>query len=209
MCPSFSLCACRILKIRSCLRNPLAPGRSRVRAILVSSVMFFSFNSAIVIFTYGNLMIRRGKSAQPWIETFGLNSCGGLGLNSGEGVLCSQTAAGCKLFSLCCLPHDFLGSLHLGKARKHLVHGVLDPGVGFVKAPGRLAGKLAQGVAISHRAQSAIDQFRAHSNLSSDVLELPLQMYRISPDPGYLLAWLCRGQMHLSRCRAQPYSCNI
>src|SRR5215470_15022034 len=39
--------------MRSCLRRPLAPGRSRVRAIFVSSVMFFSFSSAIVIFTYG------------------------------------------------------------------------------------------------------------------------------------------------------------
>src|SRR5262245_27883681 len=53
MCPSFSLWACRILKMRSCLRMPLAPGRSRARAILVSSVMFFSFSSAIVIVTYG------------------------------------------------------------------------------------------------------------------------------------------------------------
>src|SRR5260221_12783550 len=50
-----SLCACRILKIRSCLRRPLALGRSRARAILVSSVIFFSFSSAIVIFTYGVL----------------------------------------------------------------------------------------------------------------------------------------------------------
>src|SRR5580692_8478165 len=49
MWPSFSLCAWRILKIRSCLRNPLAPGRSKDRAILVSSVIFFSFNSAMVI----------------------------------------------------------------------------------------------------------------------------------------------------------------
>src|SRR5262249_7665197 len=49
MWPSFSLCAWRILKIRSCLRRPLAPGRSRDRAILVSSVIFFSLSSAIVI----------------------------------------------------------------------------------------------------------------------------------------------------------------
>ena len=49
MWPSFSLCACRILKMRSCLRRPLAPGRSKVLAILVSSVMFFSFNSAMVM----------------------------------------------------------------------------------------------------------------------------------------------------------------
>ena len=39
--------------MRSCLRRPLAPGSSRVRAILVSSVMFFSFSSEIVMFTYG------------------------------------------------------------------------------------------------------------------------------------------------------------
>src|SRR5437763_4394088 len=49
MWPSFSLCACRILKIRSCLRRPLAPGRSRDRAILVNSVIFFSLSSAMVI----------------------------------------------------------------------------------------------------------------------------------------------------------------
>src|ERR1700734_3540901 len=49
MWPSFSLCACRILKMRSCLRSPLAPGSSKVLAILVSSVMFFSFNSAMVM----------------------------------------------------------------------------------------------------------------------------------------------------------------
>src|ERR1700675_1308650 len=52
MCPSFSLCACRILKMRSCLRSPLAPGSSKDRAILVSSVIFFSLSSAMVIFTY-------------------------------------------------------------------------------------------------------------------------------------------------------------
>src|SRR5271165_1015722 len=49
MWPSFSLCAWRILKMRSCLRIPLAPGRSKVLAILVSSVMFFSFSSAMVM----------------------------------------------------------------------------------------------------------------------------------------------------------------
>src|SRR2546422_5520557 len=49
MWPSFSLCAWRILKIKSCFRNPLAPGRSKDRAILVNSVMFFSLSSAMVI----------------------------------------------------------------------------------------------------------------------------------------------------------------
>src|SRR5215831_10316747 len=51
MRPSFSLCARRILKIRSCLRMPLAPDRSSVRATFVSSVMFFSLSSAMVMFT--------------------------------------------------------------------------------------------------------------------------------------------------------------
>src|SRR6185437_1652714 len=58
MWPSFSLCACRILKIRSCLRRPLAPGRSSERAMRVSSVMFFSFSSAIVMFTYVGIFKR-------------------------------------------------------------------------------------------------------------------------------------------------------
>src|SRR5258708_7031153 len=64
MWPSFSLCACRILKIKSCLRRPLARGRSRARAILVSSLIFFSFNSAIVIFTYGVLDWIKGGYAR-------------------------------------------------------------------------------------------------------------------------------------------------
>src|SRR5271169_4717594 len=71
MCPSFSLCACKILKIRSCLRSPLAPGSSKVLAILVSSVMFFSFNSAMV-------MICPGKTTQlnPCTKTHSLVASG-------------------------------------------------------------------------------------------------------------------------------------
>src|SRR5580698_5266852 len=38
--------------MRSCLRRPLAPGSSKDRAILVSSVIFFSLSSAMVICTY-------------------------------------------------------------------------------------------------------------------------------------------------------------
>src|SRR4051794_40707753 len=37
--------------MRSCLRRPLAPGISRVRAMRLSSVMFFSLSSAMVMFT--------------------------------------------------------------------------------------------------------------------------------------------------------------
>src|SRR5215467_11011040 len=38
--------------MRSCLRKPLAPGTSKDRAILVSSVIFFSFSSAMVIIRF-------------------------------------------------------------------------------------------------------------------------------------------------------------
>src|ERR1700678_10451 len=65
MCPSFSLCACRILKIRSCLRRPLVPAMSRPRASLPSSAILCSFNSEIVMFYLefdfkeGSLELRR------------------------------------------------------------------------------------------------------------------------------------------------------
>src|SRR5690348_10916588 len=49
MWPSFSLCACRMRKMRSCLRMPLAPAISSERAIRLNSVMFFSLSSEIVI----------------------------------------------------------------------------------------------------------------------------------------------------------------
>src|SRR4051812_47882215 len=45
--------------MRSCLRSPLAPGSSSERAMRVSSVMFFSFSSAMVMITYGKLLQRR------------------------------------------------------------------------------------------------------------------------------------------------------
>src|ERR1039458_6639239 len=74
MCPSFSLCACKILKMRSCLRSPLAPGSSKDRAILVSSVIFFSFSSAMVIFTYVDFL-REGLSL-PFGGWIALPPCG-------------------------------------------------------------------------------------------------------------------------------------
>src|SRR3954453_3571961 len=47
--------------MRSCLRRPEAPGRSSVRAMRVSSVMFFSFSSAMVMFTYGDFLSKGGS----------------------------------------------------------------------------------------------------------------------------------------------------
>src|ERR1700734_3500588 len=74
MCPSFSLCAWRILKMRSCLRRPLVPGISRVRAMRLSSVMFFSLSSAMVMITYtkaGCFVVGCGGGSAPEEKTDG------------------------------------------------------------------------------------------------------------------------------------------
>src|SRR5262249_25828482 len=95
MCPSFSLCAWRILKMRSCLRRPLAPGRSSERAILVSSVMFFSFSSAMVmVWTLECSGLREVTLAGRLLLGFLLDLRYRRGvlvvkLESGEGVLCN------------------------------------------------------------------------------------------------------------------------
>ena len=47
MRPFFSVCACRILKISSCLRMPVAPTTLRSLATWVSVVMFISFSLAM------------------------------------------------------------------------------------------------------------------------------------------------------------------
>src|ERR1019366_1309178 len=124
--PSFSLWACRILKMRSCLRKPLAPGSSRVRAILVSSVMFFSFNSEIVMFTYGDFAERR------------------VGGTAGNAPKARRR--------LCSAPLRFGGGLRfddhilpfgIGDSVQHFVGGVLNACVGFVKLTRRLGCQLA------------------------------------------------------------------
>src|SRR5580692_12559442 len=125
MCPSFSLCAWRILKMRSCLRRPLAPGSSRDRAILVSSVIFFSFSSAMVICTY-----------------VGFSSGGIVFFSRGDGLLCRR--AGTRRSRLSSSPLCFgkvLGfaqdvmTFRIGDLVKHLIHGFLDAGIRFTKLP--------------------------------------------------------------------------
>src|SRR5450759_3540982 len=138
MCPSFSLCACRILKMRSCLRSPLAPGSSKDRAILVSSVMFFSFSSAMVIFTYVDF-----------------SSGGILFFSRGDGSLCRR--AGTRRSCLSSSPLCFgkvLGfaqnvmTLGIGDFVKHLIHGFLNAGVRFMKFARCLRGKLAKHIPV-------------------------------------------------------------
>src|ERR1700692_857246 len=112
MCPSFSLCAWRILKMRSCLRSPLAPGSSRDRAILVSSVIFFSFSSAMVIFTYGMDFLGRdslGEVSTAWWA-------------HGGTALCSPPLCFGKIFWLT----QNVMTLCARNPVKNLVHGFLD-----------------------------------------------------------------------------------
>src|ERR1700752_2845612 len=146
MWPSFSLCACRILKMRSCLRIPLAPGRSKVLAILVSSVMFFSFSSAMVMI-----------HLNPCTKTYALVSAGDFqkegtqerrnttpGRKSGTGLssppLCFGNVLWFRQNSL---------SLRVGDPVQNAVHGFLNAGTGPVELPRGLGGKLTKHIPIS------------------------------------------------------------
>src|SRR6202162_2850335 len=137
MCPSFSLCACRILKMRSCLRSPLAPGSSKDRAILVSSVIFFSFSSAIVICTYVGF------------------SSGGIFFSRGDGLLCRRagTRRSCLSSSPLCFgkvlgfAQDVM-TLGIGDLVKYLIHGFLNAGVGFMEPARRLRSQLAKHITV-------------------------------------------------------------
>src|SRR5579859_3711996 len=136
MWPSFSLWASRILKIRSCLRSPLAPGRSKDRAILVSSVIFFSFSSAMVIiqFTCEGIFSKGGYTEKTWPIT---GQAAGLVLRSpplslGEVFRFRQNRLP---FRTCDLVQN-------------LVHGFLDSGVGLVKLTGSLGCKLAKHITV-------------------------------------------------------------
>src|SRR5271157_4036405 len=139
MCPSFSLCACRILKMRSCLRSPLAPGSSNDRAILVSSVIFFSFSSAMVIGTYVDDFLREGLS-------FSL---------AGMGLLCRRagTRRSCLSSSPLCFgkvlgfAQDVM-TFRIGDFVKDIVHGFLNAGVRLMKFARCLRGKLAKHILV-------------------------------------------------------------
>src|ERR1700724_93057 len=144
MWPSFSLCACRILKMRSCLRIPLAPGRSKVLAILVSSVMFFSFSSAMVmihlnprtrassVVSTGDFL-RRGRRK----DASGTRQGGGAGLSSPP--LC--------LSKILWFRQNFL-PLRVSDPVQHAVHDFLDSGAGPMELPRGLGGKLTKHIPV-------------------------------------------------------------
>src|SRR6202041_1659207 len=90
MWPSFSLWACKILKIRSCLRRALVPAISRPRASLPSSAMLFSFNSEIVMSSCDEVNFLKG----------------GLGVAEGESELCRGEAINAIADVGCCRSID-------------------------------------------------------------------------------------------------------
>src|SRR5215467_13301030 len=137
--------------MRSCLRMPLAPGRSRARAILVSSVMFFSFSSAIVIMSpmgflgliweeFGDSKNRRELDGPR--ATRGTRQACLARRDFQERLLCSATLG----FGNCFRRHrDDLFRLAGGThAPQYVVHRVLNAGIGLVKLPRCLGHKLAQ-----------------------------------------------------------------
>src|SRR5271155_2967366 len=140
MCPSFSLCACSILKIRSCLRSPLAPGNSKVLAILVSSVMFFSFNSAMVMI-----------HLNPCTKTYSLVASGDFLKEGIQGRLQFTTRQAdraalrspplclCKILRL----RQYILPLRARYPVQHPIHRFLDSGARPVELPRGLRGKLA------------------------------------------------------------------
>src|SRR5205823_141648 len=160
MCPSFSLWACRILKIRSCLRSPLAPGSSRERAMRVSSVMFFSFSSAMVMITYGSCT-KGGK--RKFRENF-LKTCEGswgkfAARARGGGCLSSPPL---RLELFFCRTHYSIWVVSSTNAGQDVVHCFLNSGVGLVKLASGLRSHLTQEVTVLHRTESIINQIRAH-----------------------------------------------
>src|SRR5271168_1221631 len=145
MWPSFSLWAWRILKIRSCLRRPLAPGISSVRAMRLSSVMFFSFNSEMVIFTYGSNS-GRGLSGKEscWSKQVRRVEEGSKRPRAGPRLCC---AALLDLRSFRCCGGCSRRALVV-EADQNLIGGVLEARVWLVQLARCLGGQLTQCVTI-------------------------------------------------------------
>src|SRR5262249_39642743 len=142
--------------MRSCLRRPLAPGRSRVRAILVSSVIFFSFSSAMVIVTYG---IDLGGTSEGENFLYGSRQTFAW-RDSQEKILCSATLGFGNSFRT--------GSDHLTRLPRithplqYIIHRVLNAGVRLVKLPCRLRHELAQQITVLHRVECLINKIGTH-----------------------------------------------
>src|SRR5579862_5800380 len=149
MWPSFSLCAWRILKIRSCLRRPLAPGRSRDRAILVSSVIFFSLSSAMVIDHLQGIY----KGGCGWKSY--------AGQEGGAGV--TQPAVAPRRNFPAPTERPAAPSQQSGPKPDS---SFLESGARPVKLPGGLGGKLTQHIPISQSMQSLKNSIRTHDDIS-------------------------------------------
>src|SRR5271163_946568 len=108
--------------MRSCLRRPLAPGSSRVRAMRVNSVMFFSFNSEIVMFTYGGICRKAGPE-----DSAGKRAKGAARLS------CAPLPFGSGLRF-----QDYILPFGIGNTVQHFVGGVLNARVGLVELAGCL-----------------------------------------------------------------------
>src|SRR4051812_30585289 len=132
MCPSFSLCACRILKIRSCLRSPLAPGSSRERAMRVSSVMFFSFSSAMVMITYGSYWQRIGKRVLSSTLNNLRRILGGKTPRRARGGGCLSSPP-LRLERFFSRTHYTIGVVSPTHTREDVVHRLLHSSIGLVK----------------------------------------------------------------------------
>src|SRR5436305_5635867 len=143
--------------MRSCLRRPLAPGRSRVRAIFVSSVMFFSFSSAIVIYSptgVFNLDRRDLRRMIFWART---SKClgnpedppGGNPAGFQESLLCSPALRFCNPF--CRNVDHRIGLFGLAYTHQNVIHGVLNAGVGLVELASRLGDQLAKQIPVPYR----------------------------------------------------------
>src|SRR5271157_2665648 len=157
MWPSFSLCACRILKIKSCLRIPLAPGSSKVLAILVSSVMFFSFNSAMVMI-----------HLNPSTRTYSLVASGDFQRRGqerrkyhGAGRRDWLSSPPLCLSKILWFRQNFL-TLRACDPVQNAIHGFLDSGTGPVEFPRGLGGKLAKHITVPQSLQSIKHTIRAH-----------------------------------------------
>src|SRR5262245_29396449 len=134
--------------MRSCFRNPLAPGRSKDRAILVSSVMFFSLSSAMVIRHLRGDFLRRVRKGDSSL----VGRTGGTDLSSPPLCLAKMLRLG---------KHSL--ALRGGNAIQHFIHGFLNAGVGLVKFARRLGRELTQHVTVAQSMQRFENTIRTHS----------------------------------------------
>src|SRR5215469_4083455 len=117
---------------------PLAPGRSSERAIFVSSVMFFSLSSAMVIGHLRRIGIIRAGSKNCSGE-FDQIKAGRRGWLLSSPPLCLN-----KMFRL----RQYRLPFRACDPIQYFVHGFLDSGIRLMELPGSLRGKLAKHITV-------------------------------------------------------------